>query len=280
MTFNLTTLEPLATVAEHPQKPELASAMLNILVVDDHPANSLLLCQQLEFLGHRCAVAEQGAKGLELWLAGHFDLVVTDCNMPIMNGYDLSRAIRAREQKTRQQRCSVWGFTANAQPEEKQRCREAGMDDCLFKPISLTSLNERLGSVHPRDETGRETLNVTPVKLQPVFSMASVSALTGERPEMIRRLLEQLLQSSEQDRHQLTAVLSSDDQHELCQLAHRIKGAARIIRATRVIEACEALEDACQEATTAEIIKQRQQAIEVAMLNLEQALREVLNSAA
>ncbi|MBC3949604.1 transporter substrate-binding domain-containing protein [Pseudomonas folii] len=279
MTFNLTTLEPLATLTEQSEPPVMANATLNILVVDDHPANSLLLCQQLEFLGHRCAVAEQGKQGLQLWLDGYFDVVVTDCNMPIMNGYDLTRAIRSQEQKTGQQRCAIWGFTANAQPEETQRCREAGMDDCLFKPISLTSLSERLGSVHPRGDALIEDEQISPVKPQPAFDMASISALTGERPEMIRRLLEQLLRSNEEDRQQLTALLAAEDQYELCQLAHRIKGAARIIRANRVIETCEALEDSCQKTTSEQVIKDRQQDMEVAMLDLEQALRDALNRA-
>ncbi|MCI8211119.1 hybrid sensor histidine kinase/response regulator [Pseudomonas sp. S25] len=280
MTFSLTTLEPLAISAEHPASAAQANAALNILVVDDHPANSLLLCQQLEFLGHRCAVAEHGAQGLELWLAGHFDVVVTDCNMPIMNGYDLTRAIRNQEQASRQAPCTVLGFTANAQPEEKQRCREAGMDDCLFKPISLNSLNERLSNIHPRDETVPDTEQTSSAELQPAFNMGSISALTGERPEMIRRLLEQLLHSSEEDRMELAVLLPAKDQHELCLLAHRIKGAARIIRATQVIETCEALEDACMETTTESVIQERQRAIEVAMLDLEQALREQLNRAA
>jgi two-component system sensor histidine kinase EvgS len=81
MTFNLTTLEPLAPSAVRHENLALADSTLNILVVDDHPANSLLLCQQLEFLGHRCAVAEQGAQGLALWHAGDFDVVVTDWNI-------------------------------------------------------------------------------------------------------------------------------------------------------------------------------------------------------
>ncbi|WP_164705255.1 Hpt domain-containing protein, partial [Pseudomonas viridiflava] len=118
-----------------------------------------------------------------------------------------------------------------------------------------------------------ESEQTPPVKPQPPFNMASISALTGERPEMIQRLLKQLLRSTEEDRHQLTALQAPGDQYELCQLAHRIKGAARIIRATRVIETCDALEDACQETSAEQEIRDVQQAMEVAMLDLEQALR-------
>lgn len=279
MRFELTTLEPLAASVVQRENLVPANTALNILVVDDHPANSLLLCQQLEFLGHRCAVAEQGVQGLKLWREGHFDLVITDCNMPIMNGYDLTRTIRDHEQTEHRERCTVWGFTANAQPEEKQRCQDVGMDDCLFKPISLTSLSERLSSVHPGSEPTR-TVHSLPPKPQQAFNMGSVSALTGGRAEMTRRLLEQLLTSSEEDRHELAALMPASGEQELHRLAHKIKGAARIIRATRVIETCEALENRGLENTTEDEVKHHQQAIEAAMLDLELALREALNRAA
>lgn len=67
--------------------------------------------------------------------------------MPVMNGYDMTTAIRAIEDADGQPRCPVWGFTANAQPDEIERCRAAGMDDRLFKPISLSMLSERLTAI-------------------------------------------------------------------------------------------------------------------------------------
>lgn len=124
---------------------------LNVLVVDDHAANRLLMCQQLEFLGHRFSVAEDGQAGFEVWKAGTFDLVIADCNMPVMNGYELARAIRRQECQTQQRPCTVLGFTANAQPEEIQRCKQAGMDDCLFKPLTLTALSQWVEGMEPMD---------------------------------------------------------------------------------------------------------------------------------
>jgi two-component system sensor histidine kinase EvgS len=280
MSFNLTRLEPLAvSTAIREALPQTGEA-LNILVVDDHPANCLLLCQQLEFLGHRCAVAEHGAQGLELWLQDHFDLVVADCNMPIMNGYDLTRAIRNHEQVHGHQRCAIWGFTANAQPEEKQRCREAGMDDCLFKPISLTSLSERLNRIHPLEATQDKTQYVSAAPESETFNMGSVHALTGDRPEMIRRLLDQLLHSSQEDRHELNLLDPLKDGSALSQMAHKIKGAARIIRADRVIRACEAMETACNDTAPSKVIDACQQAMISAMTELELALEEELASMA
>ncbi|KFE51356.1 histidine kinase [Pseudomonas syringae] len=280
MSFNLTRLEPVAVSAALREALPQTGEALNILVVDDHPANCLLLCQQLEFLGHRCAVAEHGAQGLELWLEDHFDLVVADCNMPIMNGYDLTRAIRNHEQVHGQQHCAIWGFTANAQPEEKQRCREAGMDDCLFKPISLTALSERLNRIYPLVVSQDKTPDLSSGTHSETFNIGSVHALTGDRPEMIRRLLEQLLRSSQEDRDELNLLNPQDDRSALSQMAHKIKGAARIIRADRVIETCEAMETACIDASPSTVIDECLKAMNSAMTDLERALQEQLSSAA
>jgi two-component system sensor histidine kinase EvgS len=183
--------------------------------------------------------------------------------MPVMNGYDLTRSIRRHEQQHHLPRCTVLGFTANAQSEEKQRCLDAGMDDCLFKPISLTALSERLADITPQQITAT----------RPSYNLDSVRSLTGDRPEMIQRLLRQLISSNQEDRQALAELAARDDRSGLREMAHKIRGAARIIRASDVIEACEALENACNEQAPQSVIHACQQAIDAAMSDLEQALR-------
>ncbi|MGH8416385.1 MAG: transporter substrate-binding domain-containing protein [Pseudomonas sp.] len=266
MLFELTSLDPLAILPVLRDSSEHSAAPLDILVVDDHPANRLLLCQQLEFLGHRCDVADQGARGLEHWLARHFDLVMVDCNMPVMNGYDLTRAIRSHERDHEQQPCTVLGFTANAQPEEIQRCREAGMDDCLFKPISLTALNERLSRIGAGQRyRGQQTEH-------PPFDMGSIVALTGNRPEMIEHLISQLISSCRDDARELSEVSAREDRQEIRDVAHKIKGAARIISAVEVIDLCERLEEACDDDMPTTAVNGHAQALKVAMERLERGL--------
>src|SRR5471032_89884 len=224
-----------------------SAASLNVLVVDDHPANRLLMCQQLEYLGHRFTGAGDGMAGLQAWKSESFDLVVVDCNMPIMNGYDLARAIRLHEQQEQRSPCTVLGFTANAQPEEIQRCKQAGMDDCLFKPLSLMALSQRVEGVRP------------PSVDQP-FNLEGLHLLTGGNPALARRLLAELLSSNRLDRQELLALSGLDDRQALLDVAHKIKGAARIAHATRLIECCEALETACRDAALSEDIARCSQA--------------------
>ncbi|WP_028620683.1 transporter substrate-binding domain-containing protein [Pseudomonas sp. Ant30-3] len=234
---------------------------LNVLVVDDHPANRSLMCQQLEFLGHHSTVAEDGSAGLDAWQTGAFDLVIVDCNMPIMNGYELARAIRRHEQTTQRPPCTVLGYTANALPEEIQRCRHAGMDDCLFKPLTLTALSERLAGIRPSVPA-------------PAFSLAGLHLLTGGNPAMDRRLLKEMQNSNDQDRLALQALAGSTDLKSYLDLAHKIKGAARIIQAARLIESCEALENICHETAQSDQLINCSAAMHRAMDELGQALQQ------
>jgi two-component system sensor histidine kinase EvgS len=260
---------PMETFAAEnaPQKAEPAiqtsTDPLNVLVVDDHPANRLLMCQQLEFLGHHFSIAEDGRSGFEQWQKGQYDLVIADCNMPLMNGYELTRAIRQHEQQHRQPACIVLGFTANALPEEVQRCKQAGMDDCLFKPLSLSVLSEWVGGVQPAARCS-------------AFNFDGLSLLTGGNPVQALRLMTELLNSNRADRQELLGLSAESDRDALALIAHKIKGAARIAQAKQLIECCDALEQACEQAMSSHEISRRREASSLAMLDLEQALQQQL----
>ena len=258
-------LQPLQAVDELKPATPVAASVLNVLVVDDHPANRLLMCQQLGYLGHQFTAAQHGAAGFQAWRQEHFDLVIADCNMPIMNGYELSRSIREYELREQRPPCVVLGFTANAQPEEKQRCAEAGMDDCLFKPISLTTLERQLTQIRPQP---------CDVKLD----LGSLDALTGGNPQLSRRLLEELLSSSRHDREELVALLARQaPAQDIIEQAHKIKGAARIVQARDLAGQCEALEQACARGEQQPAIETAIKALEKCMLELERMLQTQLN---
>jgi two-component system sensor histidine kinase EvgS len=251
---------PLQQSAQVAETQIVASTTpLNVLVVDDHSANRLLTCQQLEFLGHRFTVAADGQEGLEAWKDQPFDLVIADCNMPVMNGYELARAIRRHERQNHRPPCIVLGFTANAQPEEVQRCKQAGMDDCLFKPLSLGALSQWVEGIEPTHAA-------------PAFSLHGLKLLTGGNPMLNRRLLNELVSSNRQDLQTLLSLSSSGDTQALQDTAHKIKGAARIVQASRLIDRCEALEAACHEEFDRGTVAGCCKSMERAMLELEDAL--------
>ncbi|KXS33775.1 MAG: putative Histidine kinase [Candidatus Gallionella acididurans] len=119
-------------------------APVAILIVDDHPINRMLLKQQLELLGLQVQVAEDGAKALVLWQNNHFDLIITDCHMPEMDGYELSRHIRELENEADGKHIPIIAWTANVLTEEAVKTQAAGMDDLLTKPTELSELRVTL----------------------------------------------------------------------------------------------------------------------------------------
>ncbi|WP_087693806.1 transporter substrate-binding domain-containing protein [Pseudomonas sp. PE-S1G-1] len=241
--LDLTTLEPLADNAPVEDEPTVMSLALNILVIDDYPANRQLLTQQLNYLGHRVEDAEDGAHGLRAWRNGQFDVVITDCNMPLMNGYELARAIRADEAARGLPPSLILGFTANAQPEEKGRCLAAGMDDCLFKPISLKDLSARLAGLATEPGSGHPGFAA-----DDDIDLTSVEHLAGGNIASIKSLLGDLAASNEQDMARLMQLFTRHDLQGLADIAHRVKGGARIIKARVLIRCCEDLEAATRQA--------------------------------
>jgi len=124
-----------------------------ILVVDDHPINRRLLADQLNLLGYRCKTANDGVDALNVLRKNHIDIVLSDVNMPNMDGYSLTRNIRQLGLTL-----PVIGVTANALAEERQRCISSGMDSCLSKPVTLEVVKQTLaiyaGKVREKRQSG------------------------------------------------------------------------------------------------------------------------------
>jgi CheY-like chemotaxis protein len=108
-----------------------------ILLVEDNPVNQLVAKGMLSKLGCDVTISSHGGEALEQLERGHFELVLMDCNMPVMDGYEASRQIRS---SGRWPQLPIVALTANAMPEERERCRAAGMNDYLAKPFRLAEL--------------------------------------------------------------------------------------------------------------------------------------------
>ncbi|MBM5457781.1 transporter substrate-binding domain-containing protein [Pseudomonas sp. P66] len=258
---------PSMTTPIHEACGEIAA--LKILVVDDHPANLLLMTQQLSHLGLAYRSVDNGLEGLHRWRREAFDVLVVDCNMPGMNGYQFARTVRTEESERQWPRCTIFGYTANAQPEVRQQCHQAGMDDCLLKPICLKTLSQHLAGIAPLPE--RETADDCRL-----FNLHGLHPLVGDCAADMQALLEQLLESLGRDRTAMEALDTNLQAHQLKSEAHRILGAARIIQATVLINACEQLESRCSADASTATLKFHQQQVIAAMALVEQALEQHL----
>ncbi|MBU4633459.1 transporter substrate-binding domain-containing protein [Pseudomonas chlororaphis subsp. aurantiaca] len=223
----------------------------NILVVDDQQANRILLIQQLVYFDQVVTGAENGEEGMRCWETGNFDLIITDCNMPVLNGYEMTRRIRELEQQSGRASCTIIGYTANAQPEEKAKCLQAGMDDCIFKPVSLTALSTLLISL---SEITLGAASTGPKEQSACEEESAIEAilhvLTGGDKSMVQVLVEEAYSSYTRDLAELKRELHHFTPDSMSHLVHRIKGAALILDAQGIITACDRVEQACIEMPT------------------------------
>jgi signal transduction histidine kinase/ActR/RegA family two-component response regulator len=113
-----------------------------ILLVEDTALNRQLVCLQLGARGYRIDTAENGALGLQALAEQQYDLVLMDCMMPVMDGYQACQALRAREAASGAPRLPVIALTAGVTEDDRQRCLAAGMDDYLPKPFTAAQLRE------------------------------------------------------------------------------------------------------------------------------------------
>ncbi len=120
-----------------------------ILVAEDNPVNRHLIEKQLSLLGCVCDAHEDGEAAWQAYLANRYAILITDCHMPIVNGYTLATRIREHEARTVTNgspaaHLPIIGVTASVEPEERAHCLDAGMDDCVRKPVQLDTLRTSL----------------------------------------------------------------------------------------------------------------------------------------
>jgi two-component system sensor histidine kinase EvgS len=264
--LELIALQPLPAIEVHKHDDLPPTRALLILVVDDYPANRLLLSRQLSYLGHHVLLAEDGQQGFEQWRGHEVDLVITDCNMPVASGYELAGAIRDEERFEGGSPTLILGFTANAQPEEKIRCIEAGMDDCLFKPIRLGDLSKWLA-----ERFGHLPTGANEQRPNAEIDLSGLAKYVGADDELIAELLRDVMATNRDDRARLLQAHVTHNYPLLQELAHRIKGGAQMVRAQSLVTCCEQLERACGEGR-ASLIDAAVDQLQQAMTRLDRSL--------
>jgi PAS domain S-box-containing protein len=231
-----------------------------ILLAEDNATNRDVLHEQLHLLGYAAELAEDGAQALQMWRSGRYGLLLTDCHMPRLDGFGLTRAIRAEEPPGT--RLPIIAATANAMQGEAQRCLQQGMDDYLSKPLRLSELGQMLSkwlphAGAPQSQTASPHPMQSPSEEQwggglpsrtdlPTWDATMLGQLVGGNPSLQLRLLSKY---QVQAQAQMTGILTAMAQHNLTQvanLAHTLKSASRTVGALFLGEHCQLIETAAQ----------------------------------
>jgi CheY-like chemotaxis protein/two-component sensor histidine kinase len=221
----------------------LALAKARVLVAEDHPMNRLFVGKLLERFGIGAfRIVGTGAEAVDQADSGAWDMILMDCHMPEMNGYDATIAIRRREEGT-SRHIPIIAMTANAMVGDREKCLRCGMDDYISKPIVMEELAKLMGQWIAFPDTV-STPRVSD-DIQPCLDLARLRDFSEGDAAMERELAAMFVMQSEIDMQVLAANRSEGPNRAWSEAAHMLKGGAGGIGA-------ETLRILCAEAQTME----------------------------
>ncbi|MEG4393065.1 PAS domain S-box protein [Microcoleus sp. BROC3] len=214
---------------------ELAS--LKILLVEDTPINQKVGLNQLRVLGCAADVANNGAEALSMVAQKKYDIVLMDCQMPVLDGYEATLELRRLEAANAaagkmepHQKTVVIAMTANALKGDREKCLAAGMDDYISKPISIEKLKSVLANwsaklkIETPNLNGEELKNSEPPDIQSVVDMARLHEIAGADLEFEREILQAFVVDTGSYLEAAKGAIASGDMETLARHAHQIKG--------------------------------------------------------
>ncbi len=235
---------PRAGPSRNEQRQELLQARqaglagARILLVEDNPINQELARDLLNRAGIVVSIAGDGQEALEILARERFDAVLMDCQMPVMDGYEATRALRRRPEL---KELPVIAMTANAMAGDRQKVLEAGMNDHVAKPIRVDDLFATLARwVHPALPAP-----VPEVPLPALDMRAGVAALMGDEA-LYRRLLLMFRERESDFVARFRAACEQGDGDALTRHAHDLKSVAGSLGMPALQRAAAALEEACR----------------------------------
>ena len=217
----------------------------SVLLVEDNVFSQQVGRELLEAAGASVVVANHGAEALDLMGAQRFDCVLMDVQMPVMDGFEATRRIRA-DQALRD--AVVIAMTANAGVVDQERCMAAGMDEFLSKPVAPEHLVATIVRAIGRRGSGPATrppagdMPVTPAAAPPLLDTRVLAAAFGHDPGKMRKFAFMFLDSAREGLAEIDIALVCSDLARAGAVAHRLKSSARSVGAMGFAEACLELE--------------------------------------
>jgi CheY-like chemotaxis protein/HPt (histidine-containing phosphotransfer) domain-containing protein len=238
-------LGALATPREPPDRERAVRNRDLILLVEDHPLNRDVIVRQLHLLGYAVDTAENGAEALRSIADTRYGLILTDCSMPGMDGFELTRRIRCGE--TGGTRLPIVALTANLMAGEAERCLAAGMNACLSKPIEMARLRDCLqrwlpSQAAPDGSYVADGSATARTELSGFLDLTLLAECFGDDEATMLNNLERFGKAMNADIQLLSAAIEKNSTEETKLAAHRLRGAAGFVGGSAVAAASEAIE--------------------------------------
>ncbi len=223
-----------------------------VLLVEDNPMNQQVAAAMLTRLGVEVVIAKNGEEALASVAARHYELVLMDCQMPVMDGYEATAAIRNSESGSTQH-LPIIALTANAMEGDRNRCLAAGMDDYMTKPFTIAQIELKLAQWLP-PAPGRPMTRIEPANTEAGHESGTSSAINwrvlGQFREldpagglgMMKEIAQIFLDSTQDSLALIEAAISLGNGDELRRRAHSLKSSAANMGADRLFDLYKLLE--------------------------------------
>ena len=253
-----------------------------ILLVEDNTFNQQVALELLEEAGASVCLANNGEEALDLLRQTQFDCVLMDVQMPLMDGLEATRHIRADPQLAH---LRVLAMTATATSEDRVRCLDAGMDDFISKPIQPAMMYQTIASWLPARDTppppartrAAPAFKTTLAGDPQVIDLSILAKLLGYNPQKVRKFAFKFLQTTQDGFADIDAALARGDVGQVRELGHRIKSSARTVGALGLAELCHSLET-LPPGKPAEEAEQARRIVTRLWPLLEQITEEIMNN--
>ena len=235
--------------AAEPRPPAEPGPAGMILLVEDNKMNQLVGSKALTRLGYAFDIANNGREALYAVTKKHYDAVLMDCQMPEMDGYEATAAIRRIEEASGARRLPIIAMTAAAMEGDRDTCIAAGMDDYVTKPVRLEAIADALGRwLSPRETArsngGADMPRAAEESADPIdhSQIAVLRSLDDGDGTLLVQIIEQFVAEAARACDDLASALSRGDLRSVERTAHTIKGASANVGATDLAGLCGAIE--------------------------------------
>ncbi|HEY3329068.1 MAG TPA: response regulator [Capsulimonadaceae bacterium] len=259
----------------HPA-PQIADMPLEILLAEDNTVNQRLALRLLEKRGHKVTIANNGKQAVMMWESRPFDLVLMDIQMPEMDGFEATAAIREKEAEVGGH-IPIVAMTAHAMKGDRERCLENGMDAYVPKPLQISQLIEAIESLGDQirkhnEETAAVVTDTPPANSQ--FDLdAALAQVEGDR-ELLDEMIDLYFAETPQLMAAIRASVEARSTSDLQKGAHKLKGSVLALGATDAGKAALAVEAAARAGDLGGATA-KMGALEAAIKSLDAALKTV-----
>ncbi|MDH5408320.1 MAG: response regulator [Gammaproteobacteria bacterium] len=212
---------------------------LKVLLVEDNVVNQKVTTAMLKHFSIETDIADNGQVGIEMAKSKQYDMILMDCQMPVMNGFDATLQLRKLNSSTdaTQNDIPILAMTANASPEDVDRCIEVGMNDVIAKPVELNTLLNILKKwVNPEKNTSsvRETkTNSKQVRANEVLDDKVIKELYDLMGDDVNSVFDAFLQSLSEHMPALEQAVEAEDLEQIATISHTLKGSSANIGANK-----------------------------------------------